>query len=382
MFIYNLEDIAKKLKIDYEGITTKIEHPGVKGVAREDLLKKYLRDLIPEKYAISSGLIMDYKQICSKQQDFIIHNSFDFPNFFKTQTNTIIPIESVYATIEVKSSLNYTNLKEAMHNIESVRKLKKLESIDSNVFFNNQISPLGFIFAYTSRCSLEKILLKVIEINKDININHQVSIICILDKGIIISALKEDVSQTQLIPSDKTIPLMSKSNINESLYTFFLGILDYLNTVKLTIPRFFKYAQESKAFDIHLQVPKEILTDDLYYSDGHNRIQLKEFIRNEKARKIFDSNPWITLEEKCENYKDFYKFFKNDYFKLIELNPKLYEDAYKRLTSLFGYDFDPISFKQFEHYHYNYTKNNDNESRERFDKIICDMWEKYNEEYK
>ena len=43
MFIYNLEDIAKKLKIDFDGITKQIVHNGVKGSAREDLLKDYLK---------------------------------------------------------------------------------------------------------------------------------------------------------------------------------------------------------------------------------------------------------------------------------------------------------------------------------------------------
>ena len=72
VFIYNLEDVAKKLKIDFEGITKQIQHNGVKGSAREDLLKDYLKKLLPEKYSISSGIIIDNNQKQSKQQDFII----------------------------------------------------------------------------------------------------------------------------------------------------------------------------------------------------------------------------------------------------------------------------------------------------------------------
>lgn len=84
MFIYNLEDIAKKLKIDFEGITKQIEHNGVKVSARQDLLKDYLRKLLPDKYSISSGVIIDNNQNQSKQQDFIIHDTFNCPSFFKT----------------------------------------------------------------------------------------------------------------------------------------------------------------------------------------------------------------------------------------------------------------------------------------------------------
>lgn len=72
MFIYNLEDVAKKLKIDFEGITKQIQHNVVKGSAREDLLKDYLKKLLPEKYSISSGIIIDNNQKQSKQQNFII----------------------------------------------------------------------------------------------------------------------------------------------------------------------------------------------------------------------------------------------------------------------------------------------------------------------
>ena len=122
MFIYNLEDIAKKLKIDFDGVTKQIEHNGVKGSAREDLLKKYLRDLLPNKYSISSGIVIDFNQNQSKQQDFIIHDAFNCPSFFKTESNTILPVESVYATIEIKSCLNYDTLKQSVE----YRKCKKI----------------------------------------------------------------------------------------------------------------------------------------------------------------------------------------------------------------------------------------------------------------
>ncbi len=83
MFIYNLEDVAKKLKIDFEGITKQIQHNGVKGSAREDLLKDYLKKLLPEKYSISSGIIIDNNQKQSKQQDFIIHDAFNVQVFLR-----------------------------------------------------------------------------------------------------------------------------------------------------------------------------------------------------------------------------------------------------------------------------------------------------------
>ncbi len=377
MFIYNLENIAKKLKIDYEGVTNKIKHNGVKGTAREDLLKEYLKRLLPEKYAISSGIIIDYNQNQSKQQDFIIYDAFDFPNFFQTQSNSVLPIESVYATIEVKSSLTYANLKDAVENIKSVRKLHRLKNKNDN---NNQIYPLGFIFAYTSKLSLEKILLKLNELYKNTSFSEQVSAICILDKGIIISALKSNISQISIVPSYNTIYTFSESKIKESLYSFYLILLEYLNSIKISVPSLIEYAKKMNAFNITLNIPSSLISDDLYYDDGKEKINVKEFIKNDKAREIFDKYPWVLLREGATaTYGDMKKFLKKDFFKLLELNQDLSDDFHKRLISFLGYDFDPKTFAQFESDYLNYSKNE--ECKKRYDDVIKQIWEKYKENY-
>lgn len=112
---------------------------------------------MPEKYSISSEIIIDNNQKQSKQQDFIIYDAFNCPSFFKTESNSILPIESVYATIEVKSTLDYSTLEQSVKNVESVRNLIKLPN--RNIIRNqyDNVYPLGFVFAYTSTCSLEQI---------------------------------------------------------------------------------------------------------------------------------------------------------------------------------------------------------------------------------
>ena len=62
MLLYNLNAIAKKLEIDYTQLTSQIEHRGIKGNYREELLKRYLRDLFPGKYSIGTGIIVDANQ--------------------------------------------------------------------------------------------------------------------------------------------------------------------------------------------------------------------------------------------------------------------------------------------------------------------------------
>ena len=44
-----LMSVSKKMQIDFEGITSKIQHNGEKGTARENILEEYLKCYIPRK---------------------------------------------------------------------------------------------------------------------------------------------------------------------------------------------------------------------------------------------------------------------------------------------------------------------------------------------
>ena len=168
------------MKIDFDGITSILSHKGIKGLAREDLLKKYLRDLIPQKYAIASGIICDSNENQSRQQDFIIYDSFTCPTFYQFDSTAILPVESVYATIEIKSSLNSKTLKECVENINSVRKLQRTDNNQSIKITNGFSStyPLGFVFAYTSTMSLKKLILKMDEYEKKVDQNNSKKYFC------------------------------------------------------------------------------------------------------------------------------------------------------------------------------------------------------------
>lgn len=125
MFIYNLQEMAKNLQSDYEKLSSKIAHNGLKGTVREEKLKEYITKLFPTKYAIGNGIIVDSNETQSKQQDFIIYDNFNSPKLMETESVQIVPIESVYATIEVKSTLTINELEKCINNIRSVKTLKK-----------------------------------------------------------------------------------------------------------------------------------------------------------------------------------------------------------------------------------------------------------------
>lgn len=373
MFIYNLEDIAKKLKIDFDGVTRQIEHNGVKGSAREDLLKDYLRNLLPNKYSISSGIIIDFNQNQSKQQDFIIHDAFNCPSFFKTDSNTILPIESVYATIEIKSTLNYDTLKQSVENIESVRKLHKLpnRNIISNDY--NEQYPLGFVFAYSSDYSLEQIQKKLFELNKSVDGRHQISIVCVLDKGLIFNVYKDNLTNFTIIPTNDTVLARSDSDIENSLYSFYLLMLQYLDNVYIQVPSLIEYAKKNNSFKVGLSIPNELIPNDAIYKEGNLKMEYGDI------RKLLDLNKkYPNLYNGKMTYEELHQYLKDDFILMTDIQAKFANTKEHKSIKIYGYEFTPKTFEQFRGYVNEYNSNE--ESKKSFDNIVDQIYKLYLDE--
>ena len=373
MFIYNLEDIAKKLKIDFDGVTRQIEHNGVKGSAREDLLKDYLRNLLPNKYSISSGIIIDFNQNQSKQQDFIIHDAFNCPSFFKTDSNTILPIESVYATIEIKSTLNYDTLKQSVENIESVRKLHKLpnRNIISNDY--NEQYPLGFVFAYSSDYSLEQIQKKLFELNKSVDGRHQISIVCVLDKGLIFNVYKDNLTNFTIIPTNDTVLARSDSDIENSLYSFYLLMLQYLDNVYIQVPSLIEYAKKNNSFKVGLSIPNELIPNDAIYKEGNLKMEYGDI------RKLLDLNKkYPNLYNGKMTYEELHQYLKDDFILMTDIQAKFANTKEHKSIKIYGYEFTPKTFEQFRGYANEYNSNE--ESKKSFDNIVDQIYKLYLDE--
>jgi hypothetical protein len=136
------------------------------GAIRENIIGRFLRPYLPDCYSIGTGQIFDSTDAMSRQIDVILYDQLFSTVLFKGDDILLLPYESVYGTIEVKSNLSSTELKTAIDNIASVRALNRA---DSNITFvlphyggtvstkpGNLISfderrancPLNIIFAY------------------------------------------------------------------------------------------------------------------------------------------------------------------------------------------------------------------------------------------
>lgn len=247
--------VSKKMQIDFNDITSKIYHNGEKGTARENTLESYLKSYIPEKYCFAKGTIIDCKDTQSKQVDVIIHDKFITPYLLDLDSTKIIPIESVYSVIEVKSTLSKEELRKSIKNIESVRKLEK-KTITGISF-----PTAGLVFAYDSDSSLDAIYKNLVALSDEVGYEHRVSCVCVLNKGIIIPVDKNCMNQVSLIPSSNTVYAMI-NNSSDALLLFYLILTQILNGITVFPPDLVAYAQSGEMLDTTFSIPADYVPND------------------------------------------------------------------------------------------------------------------------
>lgn len=98
-------------------------HGSEKGHRREAVLHDFLRDHLPPQYGIARGEVATYWGEISPQIDIIIYD-VRAPLLLKGGDSTIVPIESVYAAIELKPLLDRPLLRSAAKGLRRVKAMR------------------------------------------------------------------------------------------------------------------------------------------------------------------------------------------------------------------------------------------------------------------
>lgn len=247
--------VSQKMSLDFKEITSRINHNGEKGTARENVLQNYLRAYIPDKYTFSKGTIIDSNDSQSKQVDIIIHDKYTTPYLLDMDSTKVIPIESVYAVIEVKSTFTKEELMKSVKNINSVKTLQK------NTVTGVSYPTAGLIFAYDSDSSFNTIYKNLVEISKEFEPENRVSCVCVLNKGIIIPVNKHGLNKVSLLPSLETVYALM-NNEEDALLLFYLILMQLLTQIQVFPPNMITYAQSSEMLDTSFNIPAGYLPDD------------------------------------------------------------------------------------------------------------------------
>lgn len=102
-----------------------IAHPGEGGRAREEVVRRFLRRLIPPDFGIDTGFVVDSGGAISRQIDIVIYRTNYHP-IFEVAGIKHFMIESVVAVIENKARIeDRETLRQALENILSVKRLDR-----------------------------------------------------------------------------------------------------------------------------------------------------------------------------------------------------------------------------------------------------------------
>lgn len=150
-----------------------IQHGAEKGLGNEEIIRNVFKKILPIKYAVTKGKIINSFGQMSKHVDLIVYDAINCPSLYIDEhQNKIVPIEGVYFVAEIKTKLNKTKIKESYENIKSIKKLK---SSRYNASINNKISiipPLSAIIAFKDDRKLDTIYNNYVEFSRKYEIDY------------------------------------------------------------------------------------------------------------------------------------------------------------------------------------------------------------------
>lgn len=184
--------IIQQLRSEVDSINSLFQHQGLKGEGNETILRNMISKFIPQKYGVDTGIIIDKNGQVSRQCDIIIYDKLKYSLLLSMSTVHIFPVDIVYATIEVKTTLDSNQAKKALENIESVKKLEYIND-NFNIYLSGEgagqhvlkpTAPMGFVFAYNSN-PMSAETFRDWFISSDTDFSYFPAMIACLDQGIV-----------------------------------------------------------------------------------------------------------------------------------------------------------------------------------------------------
>lgn len=213
------------------------QRPLDRGAPRENALKEKLRSFLPHKYGITSGHVVSSKPAWSKQSDLIIYNALESPVFITDNgfQGSVLPAESVYGIIEVKSSLDSTTARDAINKTAEFKRL--CQNVSSPLLKDRFGAIFSYRFAVNTKEEQEALIDECIEFAKSFPEEER------FDELIVLGIEEEDISEsvylTRIPFGSPTGPLQyytRKHNRKNNLKLFLLKLDLHFRKIRTGAP--------------------------------------------------------------------------------------------------------------------------------------------------
>ena len=229
-----LRSINKKMLIDFDEISSEIEHRGSKGKVREkEILKEFLTRYCPCNIGLSDGEIISTDDQVSPQTDITLFEKNSTPALLTKEGYQVFPIECVYGVMEVKSFLDKAQLQDSFEKIKRIKKMPKLAYeaqrgpvIQSTTLYDKEwpyFPTLGFVIAFDS-LDLKTLKSHYLDLIAGHPPEQQIDSVWVLKKGMLIN-YNPTTNMIEMAPSSKTFPRSVSSDNPLMLLTIHLQSL-------------------------------------------------------------------------------------------------------------------------------------------------------------
>ena len=182
------------------------------GPGLEDIVRQELSKLLPDRYSIDPGVVNDRDGKTAGEADVLIWNKTWAPVVKLGATPESrrfhFPIESIYSAIEIKQTLGFDELDEAMEKLVKISRLNRPDNPYGHITENQHITffdqagqmlnPLHTTVLGTklkSGLSFNDMALRFGEINSSLHRSEMVTALCLFDQGVALYLVKEDASR-------------------------------------------------------------------------------------------------------------------------------------------------------------------------------------------
>ena len=182
-------NLQTKMLSEYE-ISKDIKHPRDVGTVREVLLKEFFVEnkLLPRRYSVSdtSVRVASTSGHLSNEIDILFYDAIDSFTLMQRQgVYEVLPVEYCYGAIQVKSKLTKSELKSAFSNIQSFKRLHRLNARKSRIDPSelSQNEGFGIIFAYDTDMAWEDLVAELMSHARTCDRSYLPNAVFILSKG-------------------------------------------------------------------------------------------------------------------------------------------------------------------------------------------------------
>lgn len=169
------------------------KHPRDIGLAREQIVRKFLVDegLLPARYAASdrSVRVASTTGHVSGELDILFYDPVDAVSLMRRENAyQVLPVESTYGTIQVKSKVTRQDIRDGLENIATFKGLRRISTEGLNVFSGRPKSRQGFGILFAFDTDLDWIdLVNEVEIFAQSNPKHLwCNAVFVLTKGFVL----------------------------------------------------------------------------------------------------------------------------------------------------------------------------------------------------